>query len=246
MSVTTATIDQGAAESSRGRADSADHRNPVAPKPAPEPPRPILRASLPASELEGEGYGTKAGINGTRVTVDAEAEVAPKVVLDEATVWTIKYLNHFWGLDNAAIGRRLNLPRTTVRDVVLDKTQRWSHVQPWLLGGHLTEVLVRDLTPALMRADGHAGDFRKASDQELEKLLKIKLVEKVNEYLIADSDRQRLDNIVDIMEVFYTLARGMGQTMIDLERRRSNKVKSLGTYAEGQVFQLPADFEYTS
>ena len=213
---------------------------------APEPPRPILRASIPAPELEGEGYGTKAGVNGTRVTVDAEAEIAPKVVLDEATVWTIKYLNHFWGLDNAAIGRRLNLPRTTVRDVVLDKAQKWSHVQPWLLGGHLTEVLVRDLTPALMKTEGKSGDFRKATDEEKEKLLKVKLVEKVNEHLIAEGDRQRLDTIVDVIEILYTLARNMGQTMIDLERRRANKAKSLGTYTEGQVFQLPADFEYTS
>lgn len=209
-----------------------------------EPPRAILRAALPAPELEGEGYGTKAGINGTKVTVEAEEPVPPKVVLDEATVWVIKYLNEHWGLDNAAIGRRLNLPRTTVRDAVLSKT--WSHVRPWLLGGTLTEIMVRDLVPAMMAADGKPGTFRTASAADKDKLLKVKLVEILNAFLIAENDRARVDNLVDILEIMYALAKDMGRTMIDLERMRSNKVKSLGAYEEGCVYQIPADFEYTS
>jgi hypothetical protein len=48
--------------------------------------------------------------------------------MDPYLVCVIRSMHGVWGLSNAEIGRRLEVPRTTVRDIVRRLT--WVHVPP--------------------------------------------------------------------------------------------------------------------
>lgn len=61
--------------------------------------------------------------------------------LNEEQVCVIRSMNKVWNLSNAEIGRRMNLPRTTVRDIV--NRNSWRYTPP--SDPETVERLVREL-----------------------------------------------------------------------------------------------------
>jgi predicted house-cleaning noncanonical NTP pyrophosphatase (MazG superfamily) len=95
--------------------------------------------------------------------------------------------------------------------------------------------LVRDRIPDLMAASGQAGSFHLATVAERRELLRVKLVEEVNEFLAATPGRAA-EELVDILETVAALADSLGINHSDLEVRRREKVSERGAFAYGVVW----------
>lgn len=88
--------------------------------------------------------------------------------------------------------------------------------------------LVRDNIPNIIKANGQVPYYKKLSDEELQKQLKAKLVEEVNEYLESES----IEELADIVEVINAILLNNNFTLDDLEKAREEKVKSNGAFLE--------------
>lgn len=93
--------------------------------------------------------------------------------------------------------------------------------------------LVRDKIPEIIRADGKECDVRIAEDKEKYELLEKKLMEEVNEFL----EDKNLEELADVMEVLFGLAREIGYSEEELIRKREEKKSERGGFEEGIVLE---------
>ena len=99
-----------------------------------------------------------------------------------------------------------------------------------------TIKLVRDRVPELLRAKGEEPTIRIAHDEEFPALLRMKLLEEVQEFLESGD----AEELVDVMEVVYTLARQNGMEPDALEKRRAAKEAERGGFSE-QIVLVPSE-----
>lgn len=93
--------------------------------------------------------------------------------------------------------------------------------------------LVRDKIPEIIRADGKECDIRVAEGKEKYELLEKKLMEEVNEFL----EDKNLEELADVMEVLFGLAREIGYSEDDLIRKREEKKRERGGFKERIVLK---------
>lgn len=93
--------------------------------------------------------------------------------------------------------------------------------------------LVRDKIPGIIQADGKICDIEAASKQEHFQLLKEKLIEETQEFL----EDENLEELADIMEVIFSLAKSLGYKEKDLIRKRQDKKNERGGFEEGIVLK---------
>jgi predicted house-cleaning noncanonical NTP pyrophosphatase (MazG superfamily) len=91
--------------------------------------------------------------------------------------------------------------------------------------------LVRDKIPEIIMKSGKSCIVEKVNDKEKYILLKEKLQEEVNEFLEADN----LQELGDIMEVLFGLAKSLGYSEKDLMKKRDEKREERGGFEEGVV-----------
>lgn len=89
--------------------------------------------------------------------------------------------------------------------------------------------LVRDKIPQIIRSKGQEPIVSTAGAEEYCVWLRDKLREEVEEYLASDNDREEL---ADILEVLYALAREAGTDQHELERLRAAKAEERGGFTE--------------
>ena len=89
--------------------------------------------------------------------------------------------------------------------------------------------LVRDKIPQIIRARGQEPVIYTADIEEYSIRLRDKLREEVEEYLDSDDDREEL---ADILEVLYALARQSGTDEQQLEKLRAAKAEERGRFAD--------------
>jgi predicted house-cleaning noncanonical NTP pyrophosphatase (MazG superfamily) len=89
--------------------------------------------------------------------------------------------------------------------------------------------LVRDKIPQIIRSKGQEPVIYIADADEYRIRLRDKLQEEVQEYLISDNDREEL---ADILEVLYALARQAGTDHEQLEKLRAAKAEKRGGFAD--------------
>lgn len=89
--------------------------------------------------------------------------------------------------------------------------------------------LVRDKIPEIIRADGKECEVRIAEGKEKCELLEKKLMEEVNEFL----EDKNLEELADVMEVLFGLAREIGYSEEDLIRNREEKKSERGGFKDG-------------
>lgn len=94
-----------------------------------------------------------------------------------------------------------------------------------------TGKLVRDRVPELIRAGGGEPNTRTAHEAEYPALLRVKLLEEVQEFLDSDD----ADELVDVIEVVYAIAREKGVDVKQLERLRAAKETERGSFTEQTV-----------
>ena len=91
--------------------------------------------------------------------------------------------------------------------------------------------LLRDKIPEIIRADGKECEVRIAEGKEKYELLEKKLMEEVNEFL----EDKNLEELADVMEVLFELARDIGYSEEDLIRKREEKKTERGGFEEGII-----------
>jgi predicted house-cleaning noncanonical NTP pyrophosphatase (MazG superfamily) len=89
--------------------------------------------------------------------------------------------------------------------------------------------LVRDKIPQIIRSKGQEPVIHTADIEEYSIRLRDKLREEVEEYLASDNDREEL---ADILEVLYALARQTGTDQEQLEKLRAAKAEERGGFAD--------------
>jgi predicted house-cleaning noncanonical NTP pyrophosphatase (MazG superfamily) len=89
--------------------------------------------------------------------------------------------------------------------------------------------LVRDKIPQIIRSKGQEPVICIANTEEYWIRLRDKLREEVEEYLASDNDREEL---ADILEVLYALARQTGTDQQQLEKLRAAKAEKRGGFAD--------------
>jgi predicted house-cleaning noncanonical NTP pyrophosphatase (MazG superfamily) len=89
--------------------------------------------------------------------------------------------------------------------------------------------LVRDKIPQIIRSRGQEPVIYTADIEEYGIRLRDKLREEVEEYLASDDDREEL---ADILEVLYSLARQTGTDQEQLEKLRAAKAEERGGFAD--------------
>jgi len=95
--------------------------------------------------------------------------------------------------------------------------------------------LVRDKIPEIMRAAGQVAVVHTADPVEFPVLLRQKLTEEVDEFLIS----QDPEELADILEVLYALAGCLGLDAAGLEALRQAKAELRGGFASRVVWHGP-------
>ncbi|MGH3662488.1 MAG: nucleoside triphosphate pyrophosphohydrolase [Micromonosporaceae bacterium] len=102
-----------------------------------------------------------------------------------------------------------------------------------------TTKLVRDRIPELIKADGEEPKMRIASDEEYPALLRLKLLEEVQEFLDSDDPTE----LVDVVEVVRAIAKEKGVNATQLEKLRKRKEDERGGFNERAVLVEVLDEE---
>ncbi len=86
--------------------------------------------------------------------------------------------------------------------------------------------LVRDKIPEIIERDGKRCDIRILDSAEYLKMLDSKLDEEVKEYHVD----QNLEELADVLEVLYALAKARGYSIEELEALRAEKAEKRGGF----------------
>ena len=90
--------------------------------------------------------------------------------------------------------------------------------------------LVRDKIPDIIKGSGKRIRVRRLHDQDFLNKLNRKLREEVDEYKNAITDENRIEELADILEVIYHIAKVKGVSRSELEEIRRNKNEVKGSF----------------
>lgn len=90
----------------------------------------------------------------------------------------------------------------------------------------MNEKLVRDKIPDITAGQGKCFKFRTADKMEMNKLLNMKLAEEVQEYMIKNN----VEELADILEVVFSIAKDLGYSEKELMAAREEKKKRNGGF----------------
>lgn len=96
--------------------------------------------------------------------------------------------------------------------------------------------LVRDKVPDAIKAEGRRPSTRKVKGEELEQLLRLKVLEEAGELLAAFEEGEVAQELADILEAAHAVARREGVEK-EVERLREERAARLGTFTKGVVLE---------
>ena len=91
--------------------------------------------------------------------------------------------------------------------------------------------LVRDKIPQIIEADGKKCEIRIAGKEEHLQLLEAKLLEEAAEF----NEARNLEELADLMEVVFGMAKALGFSEEELLKKREAKREHRGGFTEGIV-----------
>ena len=98
----------------------------------------------------------------------------------------------------------------------------------------LREKLVRDRIPEIIRSRGAQPSVRTASEDELDQLMRTKIVEEAEELLSSGETEE----IVDLLEVIDALIQLRSLSSTELDQLREEKNRARGSFKRGYVLLL--------
>lgn len=101
---------------------------------------------------------------------------------------------------------------------------------------HIHNKLVRDMIPQIIERDGRVALTRILDQREYLTQLNNKLIEEAEEFVKEGS----LEELADILEVIYALAKELGASVSDLEKLRMRKRNERGGF-ESKILLIEAD-----
>jgi predicted house-cleaning noncanonical NTP pyrophosphatase (MazG superfamily) len=99
---------------------------------------------------------------------------------------------------------------------------------------NLPEKLVRDKIPEIIQEKGEAPKFRVAGKEELDELLRIKIVEEAHE-LLESGDTEEIVDIIEAIDSLIQL-RNVDQGFLDLQRETKRHFR--GGFEKGYVLDM--------
>lgn len=92
--------------------------------------------------------------------------------------------------------------------------------------------LIRDKIPEIIKMTGKNAKTAILSDDEYVMELKKKTKEELQEYLTAETDKDSLEELADLLELFHALAKVHGSTIKEVEEIREKKAEQRGGFNE--------------
>ena len=93
--------------------------------------------------------------------------------------------------------------------------------------------LVRDKVPSLITKDGGSYSLKLLSPLEHQHEITKKLFEELNEYIVATSKEEAIEELVDIVELIYAAVKLHDVSLEEFEEIRLNKKKKKGDFEKG-------------
>ncbi len=98
----------------------------------------------------------------------------------------------------------------------------------------MSEKLVRDWIPWIIRSQGRDCECRVADGEEYPRML----VEKLDEEVVEFKTERNLEELADIMEVLFALAKEMGYSDSDLIEENARKRGERGSFEDRIVLRM--------
>ncbi len=92
------------------------------------------------------------------------------------------------------------------------------------------DKLVRDKIPQIIKLKGNIPETEILDQNTFIEELKIKLVEESNEVKNASARNDEVEEMADVLEVFYELAESLGISFEEIEKARKNKLEERGGF----------------
>lgn len=105
----------------------------------------------------------------------------------------------------------------------------------------MTEKLVRDNIPAMLKAKGLKASVRLANQQEVVELLKKKLVEEAQEAKVSFSKKRLREELADMLEVMQALAVRVNLDWSQVLEKQVKKREKRGGIEKGYVLKMTND-----
>jgi predicted house-cleaning noncanonical NTP pyrophosphatase (MazG superfamily) len=90
--------------------------------------------------------------------------------------------------------------------------------------------LVRDKIPAIVESNGEVARYRKLFTHDFREALKAKLVEEAKEVEGAVDHVELVNELADVLEVFYALLKANGLKLAQVERTRRDRAYNRGAF----------------
>jgi predicted house-cleaning noncanonical NTP pyrophosphatase (MazG superfamily) len=100
--------------------------------------------------------------------------------------------------------------------------------------------LVRDKVPQIIEGEGKAFSSKVLNDEDYIKFLKVKAYEELDEYCAAETDREAMEELADLLEVIRALAKHHGSSIEEVEAVRIDKAQKRGGFQE-KVFLIEVE-----
>jgi predicted house-cleaning noncanonical NTP pyrophosphatase (MazG superfamily) len=100
--------------------------------------------------------------------------------------------------------------------------------------------LVRDKIPQIIESKGKEFSTKVLNDEDFIKYLKEKAYEELDEYCTAETDREAVEELADLLEVIRALAKHHGSSIEEVEVVRKYKAEKRGGFQE-KVFLIEVE-----
>jgi predicted house-cleaning noncanonical NTP pyrophosphatase (MazG superfamily) len=100
--------------------------------------------------------------------------------------------------------------------------------------------LVRDKIPQIIDSKGKVFSTKTLNDEDYIKYLKEKAYEELDEYFVALTDAEAVEELADLLEVIRALAKQHGSTIEGVEAVRKDKAVKRGGFNE-KVFLIEVE-----
>jgi predicted house-cleaning noncanonical NTP pyrophosphatase (MazG superfamily) len=100
--------------------------------------------------------------------------------------------------------------------------------------------LVRDRIPEIIERTGASFNTTILSENDYIKELKKKCYEELDEYAAADNDKDAVEELADLLELMYALAKVHGVDFYEIEKVRQEKAEKRGGFQE-RIFLIDTE-----
>jgi len=102
--------------------------------------------------------------------------------------------------------------------------------------------LVRDFIPQVIEDTGKKFSTRNLNETEYIEQLKKKAYEELDEYINADSKKDAIEELADILEIIHSLSEYHGSSIDEVEKVRKQKAEKRGAFKE-KIFLIEVEDE---